>query len=783
MTGVPMALSTSPESAMGTPVVGAKEGVPSDEEPDDDLDSLIEKADYFGLPRGIYAKATQALPRCTPEEEMAAALRATPPSSPYPHIGGDRLGFPLFVDFWYEFAEECKSFGIDASVSLAMSRFGFIPELIRNPLMLRPPPEAKLSEEGKMGLDQLVSELLDLRHVESIPPPTFQGAWDPVMQFRGGLAFPVPRTTRPFAQTLFLVPKPGKVGRAVLNSKPYNIHVVPRSFKMEGIHTLRQLLQKNDYMLCCDLSAGYHTVGIHPEFRDHFCFRHRDKWYRYRGVPFGVKSMPRAFTKLLRPLVAYVRVKYGMRIIVYLDDFLILHQDPVTLVSHMEIFMNLLVSAGFLINVDKSELTPTRSLVWLGWMVDSRDLRLLLPYRRRRRLQRNARQLLRRHAAGADISLRDLMILKGCCQAAGAGVYVAQLRTRAIQRVIRANLRWAMHLKRVEYDAVLPPLPTEVLQEALWWATELPFWNGKPLHRPPSSLVTDTDAAGSIGGAMVFALGDPEEGTESRWLWHGREMFRSVNWKELQAFPMGAKALSALLPDKFRGVFWTNRTDNTSSMAHVNRQGGRFDHLSLVAEEFWEWLLLQGSHCLAVFVAGIENVRADAGSRALGGRKEWQLSPEVFEMIQVAFGPHDTDLFAARTNALLPRYYSYHADPDAAGRDALNQDWTKDGNLFCHPPFAMIPLVLRRIRETGVSITLVAPLWPAQPWISALMALSCAPPLLLPQQNLLRPTIAAQQDGKGQPAWRTAAWRLCGKASLPKVFSLTQWQAFFDNGE
>ena len=763
-----------------TPATTAVKPTPSVEPEAETLP--LPRAVYFGPPRGVYLDACQEMPRVTPEEEMAAALCAQVPPTPYPKVKGARMSFPIFVQWWYQFEAECAQYGIDASVSRAMAEWGFVPELTMNPNMLRPPREVPLSQESRLALDILIKGLLSDSHIEEIDPPSFGEKWDPVMQFHRGVSFPIPRTTVPFAQQMFVVPKPGKVGRAVLNCKPYNHYIVHRSFRMEGVHTLRQILQKDDYMTSVDLTSGYHTVSVHEDFRKHFVFRHRGKWYRYRGLPFGASSACRAFTKCLRPIAAYARSVLGIRLIVYLDDWCILHQDPAMCVEHTRQLMELLTSAGFLINVEKSSLRPSRSLEWLGWTVDSRLMRLRLPYKRRRKISRVVREVLTKHFRSEEITLRDLLRVKGGCQAADAAVYVARLRTRSIQRLIRRSMVWDQKKGKVNYDLPVT-LDQESILEMSWWLTELPRWNGKFLHRPSSTLVSDTDAAGTIGGAMVFDTADADADIESRWHWIGKEFFQSINMKELRSFPMGAYALEQILPSKFKCLFWSNHTDNTSAMCYVNRQGGRYEHMSRVAEEFWEWLLLQGSHCLAIFKPGVLNVRADYGSRYVGDWREWKLTLPVWEMIQEAFGSHDTDLFASRQNAQLPRYYSYWADPDAAGRDALSQNWELDGNCFAHPPFALITHVLRRIRELGISITLVAPLWPAQPWMALLMSMSEQPPLLLPQTDLLQPTVPLRQGvAAKQPGWRTAAFRLCGKRSLLKVFSQEQWQRFFASG-
>ena len=206
------------------------------------------------------------------------------------------------------------------------------------------------------------------------------------------------------------------------------------------------------------------------------------------------------------------------------------------------------------------------------------------------------------------------------------------------------------------------------------------------------------------------------------------------------------------------------------------------EHLSRVSEELWEWLLLQGTLATSAHKRGVDNSRADAPSRWRGDRNEWQLSPVVFKTIDELWGPHDVDLFASRTNTHLPVFVSRDPSPGAVDFDALQQDWNRWANPYANPPAVLIPQVLRRLRESQCSITLVAPVWSMRPWIGALMALSVAPPLLLSHEGLFQPTLP-QPWAVEQPAWRTAAWRLCGRRSLGAVFSSLQWRQFFASGD
>ena len=77
------------------------------------------------------------------------------------------------------------------------------------------------------------------------------------------------------------------------------------------------------------------------------------------------KCGPRLFTKIMKPVVASLRSQ-GVHLIIYLDDILILASLIETLNRHKKLAISLLESLGFLINYDKSNLTPSQQICVLG---------------------------------------------------------------------------------------------------------------------------------------------------------------------------------------------------------------------------------------------------------------------------------------------------------------------------------------------------------------------------------------------------------------------------------
>ncbi|XP_043208488.1 uncharacterized protein LOC122374047 [Amphibalanus amphitrite] len=186
------------------------------------------------------------------------------------------------------------------------------------------------------------------------------------------------------------------------------------------------------------------------------------------------------------------------------------------------------------------------------------------------------------------------------------------------------------------------------------------------------------------------------------------------------------------------------------------------DPAGKAASGFWtvsNHVMLTAHH-----ISGESNVQPDALSR-LPLRHEWYLHPEVFRQLDRMFGPHSIDRFATCTTALLPVYNSRFSDPGTAGVDALGQpDWAEHNN-FVNPPFRLIPRVLDTIEAYRAVATLIAPFWPAQPWMDRLRRMSIAPPLRLPPVvRACVPLLPGYEtiEPHRNPRWRLYAWRICG---------------------
>ena len=106
--------------------------------------------------------------------------------------------------------------------------------------------------------------------------------------------------------------------------------------------------------------------------------------------------------------------------------------------------------------------------------------------------------------------------------------------------------------------------------------------------------------------------------------------------------------------------------------------------------------------------------------------------------------------------------------PSVSGTDAFLQSW--DGlQAYAFPPFAIIPRVLAKLRESqGTELTLVAPHWAQRPWFPDLLQLSLAPPVVPPDRPDLLPRSRLRYPGLHR--LRLHAWRDSGDSPEPRVF-------------
>ena len=175
--------------------------------------------------------------------------------------------------------------------------------------------------------------------------------------------------------------------RGCLDLRPLNRHLRYEHFKMEGLHTVRDLLRRRDFMTKVDMSDYFFHLPIKPEDRQYFRFMWQGKKYQCTAMPFGLAPAPRLATKILQPVVRHLR-SMGVRVVVYIDDLLILARSQEESLRHTQLLVDTLHHFGFSVHPDKIQAVPTRSIEFLGIQVNSALMQFRVPKHKIRDLRR-----------------------------------------------------------------------------------------------------------------------------------------------------------------------------------------------------------------------------------------------------------------------------------------------------------------------------------------------------------------------------------------------------------
>lgn len=533
-----------------------------------------------------------------------------------------------------------------------------------------------------------------------------------------GAILPQLESSEGFYSTLFLVPKKNGQMRPVINLKCLNQWVDAPHFKMEGIATLKDLLKARDWMVKVDLKDAYFTIPIHPQHQQYLRFMVSGQCFQFTCLPFGLSCAPWTFTKVMKPLMALLRA-WGVRIIIYIDDMLILAESRELATQHLEVLLFLLEALGFIVNREKSHLCPSQELEFLGLLVDSQSLQLKLPSEKLSQIRKEAGLLHRKTV----VSARQLSQFLGKLNAASQALLVAPLFFRALQ----GDLQKALLQGDQNYNQTLS-LSKEALEELGWWQYQLANWNGRTVIQTPVQVLIQSDASLTGWGAVC-------EGVSTGGSWNSQEQLLHINCLELLAAEL---AMKTFLKSR-QGISVLLQLDNSTAVAYINNRGGTMSPtLTSLAKTLWLWALERDITITAQHIPGVFNGIADTESRLERDRSDWMLSPEVFQKINQALGPLEVDLFASRLTHQLPRFFSWRPDPLAEAVDAFQQDWSEVKG-FANPPWCLIGHVLNKIRSQEAQVVLVAPVWKSQAWYPVVLEmLMDYPRLIPPQEGLLR---------------------------------------------
>ena len=173
-----------------------------------------------------------------------------------------------------------------------------------------------------------------------------------------------------FYSRLFLVEKATGGWRPVIDLSTLNTFIRQTPFKMETVASVLNAVQENDLLASLDLKDAYFQVPVHPSSRKFLRFVSQGTVYQFRVLCFGLSTAPQVFTRVFAAVSAWAHSR-GIRLLRYLDDWLVLASSETKARQHVQDLLLLCHDLGIVINKEKSDLTPSRSASYLGMTIDT----------------------------------------------------------------------------------------------------------------------------------------------------------------------------------------------------------------------------------------------------------------------------------------------------------------------------------------------------------------------------------------------------------------------------
>ena len=123
---------------------------------------------------------------------------------------------------------------------------------------------------------------------------------------------------------------------------------------LEDLSCVPAMVSKGDYISTDDLEKGYWQVKLNPNHKKFIEVSLDGKYYVANVLIFGIWDAVFAFTKLVHPIVRYLRSR-GVNVLVYIDDFFICHMSECLAIKSRNFFIHTLIKCGWLLSVPKHE--------------------------------------------------------------------------------------------------------------------------------------------------------------------------------------------------------------------------------------------------------------------------------------------------------------------------------------------------------------------------------------------------------------------------------------------
>lgn len=537
-----------------------------------------------------------------------------------------------------------------------------------------------------------------------------------------------------FLSRMFLVPKTDGSMRPIFDLRSLNQFVLTTPFRLINVHKVPAFLQPNDWLVKIDLSQAYFHLPISKTHRRFLRLLYRKEILQMNCLPFGLSSAPKTFAAVSNWIAQILRQR-GIRLLVYLDDYLIANTNQIVLKEHVVITLNMLKYLGWKVNFEKSVLTPRKNIEYLGIGWNPWQNQKFLPEQKLHKIRTAILTLLENRS----MKLVDFQSLVGMMNFASFVIPRGRLNYRQLQKLT------IIHHNR---SSKLVTLNKESETDLIWWLNHLGDYSRIHFSHPTHFLVTD--ASDIAWGAQINNMklsGD----------WLVAEKDKHSNMKELLVI---LKVLKEQGPS-LQSTSIHLQSDNKTAVAYLRNEGGsKSGDLLDLTYKIFHLLDVYQIDLVAFHIPGAYNAEADRLSRHQT-MPEWHLLPQVTTRIFAKWGTPIIDLFATRFTRVVSSYCTLdYRDTRAVFHDALSQIWDYPLAWVFPPPF-LIPKVLQHLHHCRGVYLIVAPRWEKVFWRPDLRSRATAAPWTIRDLDRVLVDVSTGYPPRNVQEMELEVWR-CG---------------------
>lgn len=387
-------------------------------------------------------------------------------------------------------------------------------------------------------------------------------------------------------------------------------------FSYQSLQDAVDLFTPHCYAAKLDMEKAFRTVPTHPSNYPYmglkWKFKHhsQDTYMVDTRLPFGARRSPYIFHQLGQAALRIMAAKGYHNIVVFLDDFLVVHEDREFCLQTLNVLLLTLRELGFSINYNKVVM-PTKRITFLGIDLDSRSMTIELP---RKKIDETL-LLLQAMQTKKKVTKKELQSVVGKLNFACQCVYGGKFFLRRLYDAIN-KLQQAWHRTRVTRN---------MLMDIHWWLqflTDFPGW--LPMIDPRPLCPIYTDACGLAAGAafghyFVYMPWSHWEGCEDL----------HINSKEAIAVEIAVTHWAPHLAHHKVLV----HSDNQAAVSMLNRGSSRCPRVMRSLRNIY-WLSAKYNFRIqATYIPGRNNTLADTASRLH--------EPDILERnhLDVSFSP------------------------------------------------------------------------------------------------------------------------------------------------